>query len=186
VQVRVQNSGNARWARKVQINDHLCSVRVEEDPNDYLRWGCKETSHWDDYSDSVSSSETYVEETAFSVRSGEEHNRFSGDDRRSVGEEVGGEKVGEGEHPWQNSTFSVLEPGKGGQGKGRIVVSSNAGQRLQEQDGSFSAQISDQACGGASCSNPILYEAAKAVIDVECLSTLFLPPSKVVGRAKKF
>jgi len=186
VQVRVQNGISARWARKVQINDHLCSVLVEEEPNDCLGWGCKEISHWDDSSDSVSSSETYVEETAFSVRSGEEQNRFnSGDDRRLAGEEDGGEKAGEGEHPRENSTFPILELGKGGLGKGRIVVSSNARQVLQEQDGSFSAQFSDQVGGGASCSNHILYEATKTVIDVECLSTQFLP-SKVVGRANNF
>ena len=181
LQVRVQNAGSVRWARRIQINDHMCSILVKKEPNGCLGWGCKENLPWDDSSDSVSSSETYVEETAFSVRSGEEQNRLScGDVRRSEGEEGGGEKVREGEHPWSKSTFPLLEPGKGGQGKGRISASKGARQGHKEQDESLSVISPGQVCGGACYSNPILHEAAKTVTDVECLINQIMP-SEVVG-----
>ena len=55
LKVRVQNARSVRWARRMQINGHMCSMLVEEDPNGCLRWGCKENLSWDDSFDSVSS-----------------------------------------------------------------------------------------------------------------------------------
>jgi len=115
------------------------------------------------------------------VRSGEEQDRLRfGDARRSVVEEGGGDKVGEGEQPWFKSTILFLEPGKGGQGKGRISASKGPRQGHKEQDESLSVKSPDQVCEGASFSNSILYEAAKTIIDVECLINQNLP-SKMVG-----
>jgi len=181
VKIRVQNIGSVRWARIIQINGHKCSVLVEEEPIGCLGWGCKENFSWDASSDSVSSSETYVEETAFSERSGEKRSRQScDDDRRATGEEGGGDKDGEGEHPWLKSTLLFMEPGKGGQGKGRLSAPFGARQRHKGRDGSLSVISPDMVCGGAVSSNLFLHEATKTVIEVECLINQ-VTPSKAMG-----
>ena len=181
LKVRVQNAGSVRWARRMQINDLRCSILIEEEPNGGLGWGCQEKS-WEDSSDSVSSSETYVEDTAASVRSGEELNRFSyGVGRRSVREDEGGREEGEGEQSLPKSTLPFLDSVKGGQGKGKGNATKGVRQGHKEQDGSHAVKSPDQVCGGACTSNSRLSEAAKAVIDVECfINQNFF--TKVVGR----
>ena len=115
MKIRVQNSDSVRWARSIQINSHRCSVLMEEEPIGSLGWGCKENLSWEASSDSVSSSKTYVEETAFSERSNEKCSRLCCDDgRRAAREEGGGHKNGEGEHPWLKSTLPLMETGKDG------------------------------------------------------------------------
>jgi len=42
LKVRVQNVGSVRWARRMQINDHMCSILVEKETNGCFGWGCKE------------------------------------------------------------------------------------------------------------------------------------------------
>jgi len=130
VNIRVQNIGSVRWARRIQINGHRCSVLVEEEPIDSLEWGCKENLSWEASSNCVSSSETYVEETAFSKRSGD-------DGRGEAGEEGGGNKNGEGEHLRLKATLPLMETGKGGQGKGRLFVPSSARQGHKGQYGNM-------------------------------------------------
>jgi len=154
LKVRVQNVGSVRWARRMQINDHICSILVEEEPNGCFGWGCKAKLPWDDSFDSVSSSEMYVEEPAFSVGSGEEHVRISyGDVRRPTGVDGGGEKEGDGEQSLLKSTFPFLEPVKDGKGKGRVSATKGVRQGHKVQDGSPTDKSSVQVCGGACSSN---------------------------------
>jgi len=168
--VRVQNVGSVRWARRVQINDLLCNILVEEEPYGCSDWGCNGKKQWEDSSDNISSSETYVEESALSVGSGEEHvSNSNGDAQWPVGEDEGGEQEGDGEQSLEKSTFPLFEPGKVGISKGRVFDMSGGRQRLKEKDGRPSDRSSVQISGDGSSSNICQSEAAKAVIDVECL-----------------
>jgi len=71
------------------------------------------------------------------VRSGEEQDRLRYEDVRWLaGEDRGGEEEGEGEQSLHKSTFPFLDPGKGGQGKGRVIATKGVRQGHKEQDGS--------------------------------------------------
>ncbi|KAK8470298.1 hypothetical protein PHAVU_004G105300, partial [Phaseolus vulgaris] len=97
LRVRVPIAGSVRMARRMQINVQMCNILIEEEPQGCLDQGCNENVSWDNSSDSVSSSETYVEESSHSVKSGKEKVRFKCDVvRRPEGEDEGGEEVEEG------------------------------------------------------------------------------------------
>ena len=95
--VRVQNLGSVRMMRTVQINKHVCSIFIEEEAIGCEGGGCNGNHYAYESSDSVSSSETYVEDTDCSVKSGEEKvRRRAGKDHRSEGGDGGEEDMGDG------------------------------------------------------------------------------------------
>ena len=70
LQVRTLQSCSFRWVKSMRFNDLTCSIVMEEDLSTDGGGNCK--CNTIDSSDSVSSSETYVEETSLSVKSCEE------------------------------------------------------------------------------------------------------------------
>lgn len=148
----------------------MCNVLVEEEqPNGCLGRGCAGRKEWEDSSDSVTSSETYVEESIFSTGSGGENvSNSNGEGHWRVGEVEVGEEEGDGEQSRSKSTFPFLDLGKDGTQKGRVGERSGGSQRPATKDGRPSDSSTVQISGGAFTSNLCQSEAAKAVIDVEC------------------
>jgi len=72
LKVRIENNRFIRVARKYRINDQNISVFIEEEHPVVLEGQCKDSHRNYDSSDSITSTETYVEESAFSVKSNEE------------------------------------------------------------------------------------------------------------------
>ena len=173
LRVRVPIAGNVRMVRRMQINTQMCNILIEEEPHGCSGQGYNGNLAWDISSDSVSSSETYVEESALSVRSGEERVWFKCDgSRRSEGENEGGEEV----QPM--STFPILgstlkSNDSSGKGRGKIT----RGVSLENDTVKPLYQIYEDVCPN----NSSLSDAAKVVIDVECNSNQSLAP-KEVGR----
>jgi len=94
LRVRIVNNGNVKMARRMKINNHICSIIVEEEPLGFSGGGCIVSLSCGDSSDSVSSSETYVEETTLSVRSGVKKTRLRDDEEWwSDGDDGGGEEM---------------------------------------------------------------------------------------------
>ena len=83
LQIRIPQRRSCRWMKNMKINVVMYSIVMEEEMLTYGGGKCKCYS-WDS-SDSISSSETYVDETSLSVKSCEEVNR-----------------QGEGESLWPN------------------------------------------------------------------------------------
>jgi len=179
LRVRVPTAGSVRMARRMQINVQMCNILIEEEPHGCSGQGYNENLSWDISSDSVSSSETYVEESALSVRSGEEKVWFKRDVvRRPEGENEGGEEVEEGVKSLPRSTFPFLGSAlksndSSGKGRGNITK----GVSLENDPVKSLYHVYEDACPN----NSILSEAAKVVIDVECVSNQNLAP-KEVGR----
>ena len=84
-------------AKNIRINDQTFSIFNEEELAVNFVGQCKGYHNTYDSSDSVSSSETYVEETTFSVSGGEEVKQWVGEEYRSKGEVEGAEVVEGGE-----------------------------------------------------------------------------------------
>ena len=81
LQVRILNLDSSKMAKCVWINNHCCSILMEEENMVHYSDSCKAHVFLDESSDSVSSSETYVEETELSVENGEEEVRCWGERR---------------------------------------------------------------------------------------------------------
>jgi len=92
-QVRMLKFDRARLAKCVQVNKQLCNILIEEEVPMLFEDSYKDINAFSDSSDSVSSSETYVEETNFSVAKGmEELCIWEGEDYcRSKGVKAGKE-----------------------------------------------------------------------------------------------
>ena len=82
LQVRLPKNRNANMAKSMKINDQVLSIYIEEEHPAELGGQCMCIRNLYDSSDSVSSSETYVEETALRRCSGEEVAMCGGEDRR--------------------------------------------------------------------------------------------------------
>jgi len=72
LQVRLENHRYVRLVKEMRINEHMLSILLKEDHSVSTIDYCKGHFYNHDSSNSVSSSETYVEESSFSERSGEE------------------------------------------------------------------------------------------------------------------
>jgi len=82
LQVRLLKNRNANMAKSMNINDQVLSIYIEEEHPTGLGGQCMCIRNLYDSSDSVSSSETYVEETALRRCSDEEVAMCGGEDRR--------------------------------------------------------------------------------------------------------
>jgi len=184
LKVRVQNGGSVRWARRMQVNDLLCDILVEEEPGGCYGWGCKGRNCWEASSDSVSSSETYVEESAFSDGSGEEHvSNSNGDAWWSVGKDGEGALEGDGEQSMKKSTLPCLETGKADILIGRVRDLSGVSQKVKDKDGRPSDSSTVQISGEGYSSNLSQSKAAKEVIDAELNDNVSF---KYMGRIQVF
>ena len=72
LKVRVQNLGSVKLVRKMRINKHVCSIFIEEEAIGCEGRGYNGNPYVEDSTDSVSSMDTYVEDTDFSEVNGEE------------------------------------------------------------------------------------------------------------------
>ena len=93
LQVRLLKNHNARLAKSMWINDHFFSILVEEEIPCENRGPCKCSYECFASFDSISSSETYVEETACSINSCEEEVGRRDREVRWSKEEVNGGEV---------------------------------------------------------------------------------------------
>jgi len=106
LQVRLKNRSNVRLAKRLRINDQLWNVLIEEEPPACYEGRHTESRYGPDSTDSMSSSETYVEEMVSSPKSCEEEVRsVFREDLRSKGEEEGGKVVEGGEQNAHKTNF---------------------------------------------------------------------------------
>lgn len=68
LKVRLQNDRFIKVGRRMRINDQTLSVSLEEESPGAIAGYCKGTHCYHDSLDSISSTDTYVEESAFSVK----------------------------------------------------------------------------------------------------------------------
>jgi len=89
LQVRTPLSRSFRWVKSMRFNDLTCNIVMEEELSTNGGGFCKCNNF--ESSNSVSSSETYVEESSLSIKSGEEEFRqWEGECSRSKQEEAEG------------------------------------------------------------------------------------------------
>jgi len=100
---------SARMVKCVQINNQLCNILIKEEFPVWYGGRGKNNISSSISSESVSSSETYIEETVFMVMNGEEENRlWRGEEYHSKREEEGEEIVEEDEqYPHETNLLYV-------------------------------------------------------------------------------
>jgi len=145
---------------------------MEEENIVHYRDSCKAHVVLDESSDSVSSLETYVEETELSVKNGEEDVRcWGGEKSRTIGEERGEEVRGEDEqYKHKSKVLYVGSSSKryGCQGKGGKVITNEERREQKGHEGIVFTFLSDQVCGAAHVSCPTHDDVAKMGVKVEC------------------
>jgi len=174
LKVRVQNLGSVRLARKMRINKHVCSIFIEEEAIGCEGRGYRGNPYAEDSTDSVSSLDTYVEDTDFSEVNGEEkgNQRFRDDCWPEGGD--GREKFGGDDEQYRTKSNFRFEgstsKSKGNQGKGGLsfMNGESVGQVANESNLCVCLLAPD--CVWTSYSNPTLADLAKVVVDIECLS----------------
>jgi len=108
IQVRILKLESEKMAKCVKVNNQLCNILIEEESPEPYGGRCKNKYPSSESTDSVSSLETYIEETDFSVNNDEEVNRlWEMEGRRSNGEEKGKERMVEDEQ-YPHKTKSPL------------------------------------------------------------------------------
>jgi len=91
LKVCVENSRFVKVAKKMRINNQILSISIEEECPKASVGKCNGYHCNFESSDNITSIESYVEESALSVKSGEEEcNREPGVERRPTGEAIGG------------------------------------------------------------------------------------------------
>ncbi len=176
--VRVQNLGSVRMMRRVKINKHVCSIYIEEEVNGSVGGGCNGNQFTDESSDSVSSSETYVEDTDCSAKSGEEKvRRRAGKDRWTEGGDGGKEDLGDTQKSNDRSK-GCRSKSADHQGKGEFSFTEE--ERLDQNVCDILPDLAYEGCD----SNPKLADLAKMVVDIECLSNQ-KAISQELGRVNK-
>lgn len=110
LQVRILKNRNARLSKGMKINNQIFNIFIEEEIPSVNGNLCKCIYNGFGSSDSVSSSETYVEETEFAVNSCEEEvGQREGVVRWSKGEKNSGEAVEGGNQATQMTKKMVRE-----------------------------------------------------------------------------
>jgi len=93
LQVRLFKNCNAKMAKSMRINDQMLSIYIEEEHPTRFGGQCMCHRNFYDTSDSVSSSDTYVEETALSMSISEVEATCGGEVCRVEEEMEGGEAL---------------------------------------------------------------------------------------------
>jgi len=167
LKVRIENNRFIRVARKFRINDQNISVYIEEEHPVVLAGQCKDSHRIFDSSDSITSTETYVEESTFSVKSYEEGGVGRNIERSQTKGKViggGGEDVGQVQR--LNVRLGELSAGlRSCQEKCGKPYEESQRQKLYEEPDFGNAAI--QAYKRSLCSYPAHAELARLVVDVE-------------------
>jgi len=176
LQVRLLKNQNARLAKGTRINNQIFSILIEEEIPCDSRGLCK--CNYDGFGSSynVSSSETYVEETACSVNSYEEEVRkWDREVRWSRGEVIGGEAVGEGDQKVNTTKCLVFEEAKSKgleyqrKGDKGFIYEERVVQKVSEE--AVFLNISNHRSASL-CNSPYQQDdLAKLVVDVEVSNT---------------
>jgi len=116
---------------KIRINDQTLNIFIEEEHPVAIAGHCKGSHCNCDSSDSISSTETYVEESTFSVKSDEEEcDSRAKEERQSKGKVVGGGKEEGGQVQRSNVRFGELSAENSAcWGKGEISFTKEVSQR---------------------------------------------------------
>jgi len=171
LKVRIENNRLLRVARKFRINDQNISVFIEEEHPVVLAGQCKDSHRIYDSSDSITSTETYVEESAFSVKSYEEGGVGRTIERSQMkGKVVGGGEEDEGQAQRLNARLGELSAGFSScQEKGGNPFTDEESQRqklVEEPDfGNAAIQVGKRSF----CSFSAHAELARLVVDVESM-----------------
>ncbi|XP_068466662.1 uncharacterized protein [Phaseolus vulgaris] len=169
LKVRIENNRLLRVARKFRINDQNLNVLIEEEYPVGLAGQCKDSHRIYDSSDSITSTETYVEESAFSVKSYEEGEVGRTMERSQMkGKVVGGGEEDEGQAQRSNESLGERSTGfsscqeKGGN---LFSVKESQRQKLAEEPDFGNAYIK---VGKRSLNSSSAHaELARLVVDVE-------------------
>ena len=188
LKVRVQNFGSVKMARKMRINKHECNIVIEEEVVCCEECGCNGNSFSDASSDSVSSLDTYVDDTDLSDMVGEEKGRCrDGVVSWPEWRDGKGNEGGDDEQDEPKSSFKLEGPtskSKVGQIKGDFS-SMNEGSMGQEANIDYACDsLPGSVRDRASHSTSLLPDSAKVVFDIECLSNHKVSP-EAIGWADK-
>ena len=172
IQVRILKCESAKMAECVRINNQLCNILIEEEFPSWCGDSGKNVILSSVSSESVSSSETYIEETIFKGMSGEDENILGrGEEHLSKCEREGKKVMEEDDEQYPNETklLYVGSPSKtrGCQWKGEKTLME--GERYG-QKGCADVDLisfSDEDCGVVGYGKPIQAELEKLVIELE-------------------
>jgi len=171
LKVRIKNNRFIRVARKFRINDQNISVFIEEEHPVVLAGQCKDSHRIYDSSDSIISTETYVEESTFSMKTNEEGGVGRTIERsQTKGKVVGGGEEDEGLA--QQLNVRLGEPSAGFclcQGKGGNPFTDEESQRQKLFEEPDFGNDAVQACKRSLCSYSAHAELARLVVDVESM-----------------
>jgi len=177
LQVRVQKNHNVRLAKGMRINGQEYSILIEEEIPCGCRGRCRCCYDGLGSSDSISSLETYVEESACFVNSCEEE--VIGGEAAGEGEQIGGEVSSGGIHEGNTTKGLVIKEPKPMSTECQRVV--DKGFTLKER---ISHKLSEEAAFFSThfhWSVPASYkpyqvnDLAKLVVEVECSNSLCAP-----------
>lgn len=183
LQVRLLKNRNARMVKSMMINEQEVTIYVEEEKLIRLEGQCMCHRNYLDTSDSISSSETYVEESDSSVFNGEEEDLSEGKVRRPE------EKEEEGADMSANTTKAPLSwatatKGDKGQNKATRLYTK------EETKGNEEAALVSQSEQDLTYVQNHLFghaELARLVVDLECRDTPLKPKmhpgQKCAGKA---
>lgn len=172
LQGRLLKSCNARLAKSMQINDQILSISIEEEFSAVNECQCKCAPNGFESSDSVSSSETYVEETALSVNNCEKEVRhWDGVECKSKGEAEEEEAVEGGKQNAHMTKEKVFEESasKGEQCQKKVsMFITNEGKKGQKVFEEFDFANHPTYVCDCFCDSLFVHdELAKPVVEVE-------------------
>ena len=173
LQIRILKCERARMPECVRINNQLCNILIEEENPGWVGVSGRIVTPSSVSSESVSSSETYIEETIFSGMEGEDEYRlWRGEEHLLKCEREGKKVIEEDDEQYLNKSkrLFVGSPSniRGCQWKGGKSLMKG---ESQSQKGCADADLisfSDEDCGVGGYGKPIQAELAKLVIELEC------------------
>jgi len=173
LKVGIENNRFIRVARKIRINDQNIRVSLEEEHPMAVAGPCK-VSHCNfDSSDSVTSTQTYVEESAFSVKSDEEEGvRRTIEESQPKGKVVGGgEKEGGQAQRLDDRLGELSAETNTCQGKGVYSFTNEDSQKQKSFEEPIFYNVAVQACERSHISYLAHAELARLVVDMESMYT---------------
>ena len=173
LKVRIENNRFIRVARKIRINDQNLSVSIKEEHPMVLAGPCKDSHRIYDSSDSITSTETYMEESTFSVKSDEEEGvRRAIEESQTKGKVVGGGEEKGGQVQQSNDRVGELSAGICScQGKGDNSFTNEESQRQKSFEEPVFGNAAVQACERSHFSYYAHAELARLIVDVEIMYT---------------
>jgi len=171
--VRTHLSHRLRWARTMRLNDLVCNIVMEEELSADGGDSCK--CNVFDSTDSVSSSETYVEESSLSLKSGEDELRqWAGESSRPNREEDDRQEKVRGNLGTlsEKQFFKDLSTGiRDNQEKSCSSIMKEVSESRTPMEGAGLGSPSAFACAEVYSSSPIHDDLAKLVVDIEYSSS---------------